>query len=121
MARLASPNPSRPIPVLESLTAHLQDLFNSSQGGCNSPHGAGLPPIVDLLHDFPRAVTDLETAISETIRLLEPRLDTVQVTGTHLKEEGKIHIHIQGRLANAQDQDVELFSELDQRGRLRMQ
>lgn len=120
MARLAGPNPSRNIPELESVTAHVQDLLNTSLGSCKMSEEIGLIPIADLIHDFPLATSSLETSIHTTIETQEPRLQSLRVTVTHQEEDMVIHIEITGRLGDQTGQEVQLASTLDHRGRLHL-
>lgn len=120
MARLTGANPSRKVPEVESVTAHLQDLLNTTLGCCNAAQELELVPIVDLIHDFPLPTESLEQSIRDTIGAQEPRLDSLRVTVAQDKEDMSIQIEINGRLRNQASQMLQLSSTLDHRGRLHL-
>lgn len=120
MARLTGANPSRKIPGAESVTAHLQDLLNTSLGSCSASKDIGLVPIIDLIHDFPLATENLEKHIRVTINSQEPRIENLRVVVTQDKESMSIQIEIYGRLRTQSDQTLQLSSTLDHRGRLHL-
>lgn len=121
MARLASRTPARSIAVQESIYAHLRDLFNSSFGLGYSPIGAHMPPIADMIRNFPQGTDTLKRCIEATIEAYEPRLAIRSVAVTQGVDEPKIYIEIQGVITSLEDQPVMLLSELDSRGSMSFQ
>lgn len=120
MARLASSTPARRIQELESISAHLQNLLSTTLGSCEIPGDAGLPPIADLIREFPAAADSLEACIQQTLSLHEPRLAIVSVRATRNEDEAKIDIEIVANLANQSGQALVFSTELDHRGHVEL-
>ena len=65
--------------LADSVMGNLRKLLNSLQGNSPIRQEYGIPPIVDLLHDFPDAIGGMRKAIKATIERHEPRLKRVNV------------------------------------------
>lgn len=120
MARLADVDPSRSIPVRESISAHLHDLFNATLGSCQSPGDSGIPPIADIIRDFPQASEKLEACIRQVIKEYEPRLSATSIKASQIEGEPKISIEIHATIVGSDAGSLFLMTELDHRGRLEL-
>ena len=65
--------------LADSVMENLRRLLNSIHGNSPIRGDYGIPPIVDLLHDFPDAIGGMRKAIKTTIEKHEPRLKRVNV------------------------------------------
>lgn len=65
--------------LAHSVMENLRRLLNSLHGNAPVRDDYGIPPIVDLLHDFPDAIGGMRKAIKLTIEKHEPRLRKVSV------------------------------------------
>lgn len=65
--------------LADSVMENLRRLLNSIHGNASIRDDYGIPPIVDLLHDFPDAINGMRKAIKLTIEKHEPRLRRVSV------------------------------------------
>lgn len=84
--RLRSPDPDAERTIhgdthrlADSVLRNLRDLLNSHHGSVPTRDDYGIPPIVDVLHNFPDAIGGMRKAIKTAIEKYEPRLRRVTV------------------------------------------
>ena len=100
MSRISSDTSSRALDERESIVGHLQALLNSRKGQSPVCPDYGVIDMVDLVHAFPRALSDLQKSIRDTIQEYEPRLKNVRVR--HITDEHDVltmHFEVTGQLS----------------------
>lgn len=63
-----------------SILEHLQDMCATRRGTVEGRPDYGLPDLSEMVHSFPRAISDMREALQHTIETYEPRLTHVRVT-----------------------------------------
>jgi len=118
LERLRSPEPdsSRTIRentgrLADSVMDNLRRLLNSLHGNAPIRADYGIPPIVDLLHDFPDAIGGMRKAIKATIEKHEPRLRRVNVRHVESPDDPLgLHFEISAELVTEDEKATVQFS-----------
>lgn len=83
--RLLDPQPNRstasfdPAKQMDSVLAHLKEIFNVRSGAVPTRPDYGLTDFNDLMIQFPSAVPAISRSIKQQIEMFEPRLSKVTV------------------------------------------
>ncbi len=105
-----------------SVTEHLSRLLNTIRGDAAIASDYGLPAWSTLMHQFPDALSVMETAIRTTIERYEPRLGRVRVRGAVDAERPmEIRFEVTGRLTvEGAEGPFSFQTSVDSRGRFKV-
>jgi len=97
--------------LADSVMDNLRRLLNSLHGNSPIRQDYGIPPIVDLLHDFPDAIGGMRKAIKATIEKHEPRLKRVNVRHVESPDDPLgLHFEISAELVTEDEKATVQFS-----------
>jgi type VI secretion system protein len=88
--------------LVRSIEANLTRLLNAREGSSLARPDYGMPAPSEIVHAFPRAVTRVQTHVTNLLVRFEPRLCDVEVT--HLEDAQdklSLRFQIQARLATS--------------------
>jgi len=108
--------------LANSVLENLRCLLNTRQGVVPTQMDYGIPDLVDVIHNFPDAISGMRRAIKLSIEKYEPRLRRVnvkhvespddplalkyEITAELITEDGKSSIWIQTRIDGSGEVDV---------------
>src|SRR5580692_742197 len=62
-----------------SILEHLQRMCATRKGSMRTRPDYGLPPLSEMVHAFPNALSEIRDALLHTIEVYEPRLTNVRI------------------------------------------
>jgi type VI secretion system protein len=108
--------------LADSVLRNLRGLLNSHHGNVPTRDDYGIPPIVDVLHNFPDAIGGMRKAIKSTIEKYEPRLRKVNVR--HVENPADplaLNFEITAEIiAEDEKQSVQITTRIDGSGQVRV-
>ena len=108
--------------LTDSVLDNLRRLMNSCQGNVPTRDDYGIPPIVDVLHNFPDAIGGMRKAIKTAIEKYEPRLRRVSVRHVELADDPlALNFEISAELVTEDDKaSVQISTRIDGSGHVRV-
>jgi type VI secretion system protein len=108
--------------LADSVMQNLRLLLNSSHGNAATRDDYGIPAIVDLLHNFPDAISGMRKAIKTTIEKYEPRLRRVTVRHLESPDDPQaLHFEISAELVTEDEKaSVQISTRIDGSGHVRV-
>jgi type VI secretion system protein len=108
--------------LASSVLQNLRVLLNSHHGNVPTQLEYGIPPIVDVLHNFPDAIGGMRKAIKTTIEKYEPRLRRVNVRHVeNLADPLALNFEITAEIvAEDEKTSVQITTRIDGTGQVRV-
>ncbi|HTO92217.1 MAG TPA: type VI secretion system baseplate subunit TssE [Candidatus Sulfotelmatobacter sp.] len=108
--------------LADSVLDNLRRLLNSHQGNVPIRSDYGIPPIVDVLHNFPDAIGGMRKAIKTAIEVYEPRLRRVSVRHVENPDDPlALNFEISAELVTEEDKaSVQISTRIDGSGHVRV-
>jgi type VI secretion system protein len=108
--------------MAESVMQNLRLLLNSHHGIALTRDDYGIPPIVDVLHNFPDAIAGMRKAIKTTIEKYEPRLRRVNVRHVETVDDPQaLSFEISAELVTEEEKaSVQISTRIDGSGEVRV-
>jgi type VI secretion system protein len=108
--------------LAKSVLTNLNQLLNSHHGIAPIREDYGIPPIVDVLHNFPDAIAGMRKAIKTTIEKYEPRLKRVNVKHVEVPDDPlALNFEITAELVTEEEKaSVWISTRIDGSGQVRV-